>query len=162
MLKLKLPYFGHLIWRADLFEKTLMLGKTDCSRRRGWQKIRWLDGITNSMDMGLHGLWELVMDMEVSHAWGHKESDMTEWMNWTEYVIIHLCKSTGCITSRMNPNGNYRHWAIICSSGFIKCNNCTACGCWYRGGYAWIGSGYMRNICPFFQFCSELKTSLKI
>ena len=107
MLKLKVQYFGHLIQRADTLEKTLMLGKIGGRKRRGQQRMRWFDGITDSVEMSLSKLWELMMDREAWQAvvspWYHKEFVMTEQLNWTcianmQFNIIFTINIIGYMT----------------------------------------------------------------
>ena len=142
MLKLKLQYFGHLMWRADSLEKNLMLRKIEGKRRKWWQRLRWLGGITNAMDMNLSKRQEMVRDREAWHAAVHGVTKSQAWLgDWTANYIILYINSTSKrkrMRKKRKSKGTQRHYPL--DSQIMPYVCCPYCRVWlYQGSWSFLG-----------------------
>ena len=149
MLKLKLQYFDHMMWRIYSLEKTLRLGKIEGGRRRGWQRTRWLDGITDSMDMNFGELRELVMDGRpgICSPWGQKKSDTSEWLNWTDWITVDNISSEpgkDFVAVKVYLSGHVGIFVPLCLNSKVHGRNLLQ-------GVLTVGS--LLSPAPLFKFC---------
>ena len=155
MLKLKLHYFGHLMQKVNPLEKTQMLGKIKVGRRKGWQRIRWLDGITYSTDMSLSKVGDGQGGLACCSPWGHKESDTTERLNWTPFRLTN--SDNKGIKQRKRPSLDLQFEIRVCAR---ICLHAKLLFEGHKLKSLWMKSGYLEGVSqPGASFCSLQRTT---